>query len=189
MTDATNAKVTAKQKLINQIIAFNAGYGQESCNAMKVPELKELLQELKLEAVTPEPELNAETGALIVHEPTVQLPTPPQKREKKEGGSKRDVLYAAFDAAQAAGEDLKAAAHAASPETSKGVVSSYLCYWRKDRGVVATRGFGNTAEKKTKEAKVLALIAKLYGVNYNFDATIEAITATREAELQAAGGE
>lgn len=188
MTTETGAKVTAKQKLINQIIAFNAGYGQESCNAMKVPELKELLQELKLEAVTPEPELD-DAGGLVVHEPTVQLPTPPQKREKKEGGSKRDVLYAAFDAAQAAGEDLKAAAHAASPETSKGVVSSYLCYWRKDRGVVATRGFGNTAEKKTKEAKVLALIAKLYGVNYNFDATIEAITNAREAELQAASGE
>ena len=166
MTDATNAKVTAKQKLINQIIAFNAGYGQESCNAMKVPELKELLQELKLEAVTPEPELN-DAGGLVVHEPTVQLPTPPQKREKKEGGSKRDILYAAFDAAQEAGEDLKAAAHAASPETSKGVVSSYLCYWRKDRGVVATRGFGNTAEKKTNVEKLRAAIVKIYGENFS----------------------
>lgn len=166
MTDATNAKVTAKQKLINQIIAFNAGYGQESCNAMKVPELKELLQELKLEAVTPEPELD-DAGGLVVHEPTVQLPTPPQKREKKEGGSKRDILYAAFDAAQEAGEDLKAAAHAASPETSKGVVSSYLCYWRKDRGVVATRGFGNTAEKKTNVEKLRAAIVKIYGENFS----------------------
>lgn len=162
MTDATNAKVTAKQKLINQIIAFNAGYGQESCNAMKVPELKELLQELKLEAVTPEPELD-DAGGLVVHEPTVQLPTPPQKREKKEGGSKRDVLYAAFDAAQEAGEDLKAAAHAASPETSKGVVSSYLCYWRADRGIKATRGFGNLAVKKTVGQKAKAMLIKLYG--------------------------
>lgn len=162
MTDATNAKVTAKQKLINQIIAFNAGYGQESCNAMKVPELKELLQELKLEAITPEPELN-DAGGLVVHEPTVQLPTPPQKREKKEGGSKRDILYAAFDAAQEAGEDLKAAAHAASPETSKGVVRSYLCYWRADRGIKATRGFGNLAVKKTVGQKAKAMLIKLYG--------------------------
>lgn len=178
MTTETT-KVTAKQKLINQIIAFNAGYGQESCNAMKVPELKELLQELKLEAVTPEPELN-DAGGLVVHEPTVQLPTPPQKREKKEGGSKRDILYAAFDAAQEAGEDLKAAAHAASPETSKGVVSSYLCYWRKDRGVVATRGFGNTAEKKTKEAKVLTLIAKLYGEDYDLNKVFVDVKAADE---------
>lgn len=163
MTTETTKALTAKQKLINQIIAFNAGYGQESCNAMKVPELKELLQELKLEAVTPEPELNTETGALIVHEPTVQLPTPPQKREKKEGGSKRDVLYAAFDAAQETGEDLKAAAHAASPETSKGVVSSYLCYWRADRGIKATRGFGNLAVKKTVGQKAKAMLIKLYG--------------------------
>ena len=177
MTTETT-KVTAKQKLINQIVAFNAGYGQESCNAMKVPELKELLQELKLEAVTPEPELD-DAGGLVVHEPTVQLPTPPQKREKKEGGSKRDILYAAFDAAQEAGEDLKAAAHAASPETSKGVVSSYLCYWRKNRGVVATRGFGNTAEKKTSEQKVLALIVKLYGEDYDLAEVVEKLQVTQ----------
>lgn len=180
MTDATNTKVTAKQKLINQIIAFNAGYGQESCNAMKVPALKELLQELKLEAVTPEPELD-DAGSLVVHEPTVQLPTPPQKREKKEGGSKRDVLYAAFDAAQEAGEDLKAAAHTASPETSKGVVSSYLCYWRKDRGVVATRGFGNTAKKLSNEQKVLALLIKLYGEDFCIESIVAGVVTAHEA--------
>ena len=161
-------KLTAKQKLIAAIVALEAGYSEESCKEMKVTELKELLHDIQVEQATPEPELNNE-GGLVIHEPTVVLPTPPAKREAKEGGSKLAACFEIFDKAHEAGEDLKEAIAKAFPETSKGVVSSYLCYWRKDRGIATTRAFGNSSAKQNAEQKILALMAKLYGEEFDID--------------------
>lgn len=178
MTTATTPKVTAKQKVINSILSLKSNtYSQVSCDEMSTKELKELLQEMLLEEATPEPELK--DGALVVHEPTIKVEPPKPTKAAREGGpTKREILYAAFDKAHAEGTDLKAAAVEVSPETSKGVVSSYLCYWRADRGIETTRKFGNTAEKKTNEDKVLALIAKLYGEDFDLDTVLAGVKAS-----------
>jgi hypothetical protein len=175
MTTVT-VKVTAKQKVINSILSLKSNtYSQTACDEMSTKELKELLQEMLLEEATPEPELN-EDGSLVVHEPTTKVEPPKPTKAAREGGpTKREILYAAFDKAHADGADLKAAAVEASPETSKGVVSSYLCYWRADRGIETTRKFGNTAEKKTNAQKVLALIEKLYGESFDINVVAQEI--------------
>lgn len=170
-------KLTAKQKLVNTIVALNAGYSEESCKEMKVTELKELLHDIQVEQATPEPELDNATGTLVIHEPTVVLPSPPAKREAKEGGSKLAACFAIFDKAHEAGEDLKEAIAKAFPETSKGVVSSYLCYWRKDRGIATTRAFGNSSTKLNNEQKVLTLMAKLYGDAFNIEIVMALVAA------------
>lgn len=169
MTTAT-AKVTAKQKVINSILSLKSNtYSQTACDEMSTKELKELLQEMLLEEATPEPELE-EDGSLVVHEPTIKVEPPKPAKAAREGGpTKREILYAAFDKAHAEGTDLKAAAVEVSPETSKGVVSSYLCYWRSERGHAATRKFGNTAKKLSVGEKAKAALVKLYGEELDWE--------------------
>lgn len=186
MTTAT-AKVTAKQKVINSILSLKSNtYSQTACDEMSTKELKELLQEMLLEEATPEPELK-EDGSLVVHEPTIKVEPPKPAKAAREGGpTKREILYAAFDKAHAEGTDLKAAAVEVSPETSKGVVSSYLCYWRSERGIETTRKFGNTAPKLSKAEKALAALRKIYGDELDFNEVANEICAVIDEERAAA---
>lgn len=183
----SEVKLTGKQKLISQILEFtNAGYSENDCKEMKVPELKNLLADLKKEANTPVPDLN-DQGEIVLPE----LPPEPEPSVKKErkpreasGPSKRDVLYAVFDSAHAENGDLKKAAKLALPETSDGVIASYLCYWRKDRGIASTRSFGNSAPKLTPAEKVRAAIVKQYGENYDLSAVMAEVAALPAVETE-----
>lgn len=184
MAEATAKKPTAKEALIAKIVDHeDSSYKTETCAKMSMRELKEAWDELN----EPAPEIN-DDGKLVVP-PAPEMPQPPAKADKgSRGPSKRDTLYAAFDAAHAEGTDLKAAARAASPETSEGVISSYLCYWRKDMGVASTRSFGNGAVKLTNGEKALKALIKIFGENFNLGgaiADIEAAVAAEEAAKMA----
>lgn len=178
MTTATAKKPTAKETLIAKIVDHeDSSYKVETCDKMSMRELKEVWAELN--EVPPEV---GDDGKLVIPEQPA-MPQPPAKTDKgSRGPSKRDTLYAAFDAAHAEGSDLKAAARAASPETSEGVISSYLCYWRKDMGVASTRSFGNAAVKMTNGEKALKALIKIFGEKFDLVAATEEIKAAIDAE-------
>ncbi|MNE07013.1 hypothetical protein D3C80_996180 [compost metagenome] len=171
----------SKTKLIEKILAkANNTYSEADCKEMKVAELQDLLTDLNNEEAQPDPELN-EAGGIVIPEPIKPLEEPKAPKAPR-GESKRDVLYAIFDETHAKGEDLKAAAKAALPETSDGVISSYLCYWRKDRNIVATRSFGNKAAGKTKAEKLKAALIKIYGEDFNIDEVTTDLLAAKVVE-------
>lgn len=177
----------SKTKLIEKILAHAGNtYSEADLKEQKVDELKGLLADLINEANQPEPTID-EAGQIEIPEaiaPKVEVESvAPAAPKGQRGESKRDVLYAIFDKVHTEGGDLKAAAKAALPETSDGVISSYLCYWRKDRNVVATRGFGNKSAGKTKAEKLQAAIAKIYGEDFNID---EVMTDMMAAKAEAA---
>lgn len=190
----TEVKLTAKQKLINAILGMsNNTYSANDCNEMKVAELKELLAEMKAELIKPEagvdeagklvvPELSDEQKAALAKVDAPAKKSSEPKAPKEKGTSKREVLYAIFDTAHAAGESLKNAAKAALPETSDGVIASYATYWRKERGVVSERKFGNAAPKATKAEKALAALRKIYGEEFDFNEAANEICAVIDAE-------
>lgn len=173
----TEKKLTAKEKLVAQIVNHEeSSYKEETCMKMSMRELKEAWTELNEIA----PEIDESGSLVIIEQP--QPPAPPAKEKGTRGPSKRDALYEAFDKAHAEGGDLKAAARVAAEGTSEGVISSYLCYWRKDRNIASTRSFGNTAAKATKGEKALAALRKIYGEEFDFHAAVEDVRTAIEAE-------
>lgn len=183
----------SKTKLIEKILTkANNTFTENDMKEMKVTELQVLLVDLNNEELQPEPIINEE-GGIEIPEPiaplevvTVNEPTAP--KSKREGESKRDVLYAIFDNVQATGNsDFKAVAKAALPETSDGVISSYLCYWRKDRNVAAVRSFGGAkTSKKSNAEKVKELIVKLYGEDFDVLAVAAEIAALNAVAVETA---
>lgn len=174
---------TSKDKLIDKILSLGKGYSENDCKAMKADELKALIVELENENLQLDPEV-LENGSIVIPEPLAPLasvaPIPPKAKGEK-GLTKRTALFNIFDDAHKSGADLKAAAKAALPDTTDGVISSYLCYWRKNRGVVATRGFGNQGGK-SKAEKVEALVIKLYGESYDVDVVAAELKAIYKGE-------
>lgn len=181
MTTAnTEKKPTAKEILVAKIVNHeDSSYKTETCLKMSMRELKEAWTELNEVA----PEID-EAGGLVIPEQPLK-PTPPAKEKGTRGPSKRDALYEAFDSAHAAGSDLKVAAREAAPGTSEGVISSYLCYWRKDRSIASTRSFGNSAVKLSNGEKALKALIKVYGEEFDFHAAMEEIRAAIAAEYVA----
>lgn len=177
----------SKTKLIEKILAkANNTFTENDMKEMKVAELQTLLVDLNNEELQPEPTVNEE-GGIEIPEPIAPLEivtadAPAAPKAKREG-SKRDALYAIFDGVQEAGtNDFKAVAKAALPETSDGVISSYLCYWRKDRNVAATRSFGGEkTAKKTSAQKILDLIVKLYGEDFDINVVAQEVREAASA--------
>lgn len=176
----------SKTKLIEKILAkANNTFTENDMKEMKVAELQTLLVDLNNEELQPEPSID-EAGAIVIPDPIAPLEVvsnEPAAPKAKREGSKRDSLYAIFDSVQEAGtNDFKAVAKAALPETSDGVISSYLCYWRKDRNVAATRSFGGEkTAKKTNAQKVFDLIVKLYGEDFDINAVAQEVREAASA--------
>ena len=176
----TEKKPTAKEALIAKIVNHeDSSYKTETCLKMSMRELKEAWTELNEVA----PEIDEDGSLVIIEQP--QLPTPPAKEKGTRGPSKRDALYEAFDKAHAEGGDLKAAARAAAEGTSEGVISSYLCYWRKDRSIASTRSFGNSAVKLSNGEKALKALIKIYGEEFDFHVAMEEVRTAIAAEYVA----
>lgn len=193
--------MSAKAKLIDSILALKSNtYSANDLNEMTVKELKELKAEMIAEELTPEPELKAD-GGLVIPEQTEEQkaalaklqaaaepkdPTAPKAPRTPKGESKQAQMFLVFDAAHAAGENIKAAAKAAFPDSSDGVIASYSSYWRKDRGIVSERVFGNTAPKATKAEKALAALRKIYGDEVAVEAMLKDVQETAAIAAQTA---
>lgn len=163
------AKKNAKDNLIANILSFKAGHTAEELKALTVAKLEDLIEELDKNMGNEIPPAEAEKGGKAKGDGSPRT------------GSKRDALYAIFDKAHAEGKSLKEEAKAALPDTSDGVIASYMCYWRKDRGIAAVRTVG-VKSKATKADKLKAAIVKLYGEDYDLEAVIAELKAPAEAE-------
>jgi hypothetical protein len=162
-----------KTQLIVAISALTSDYSENDLKAMKVTELADLLKDVKTELANAEPEVDA-AGQIVIPEQVVvaevEVAAKPAKvaKEKAERGpTKRDALFAVFDKVHAAGEtNFKEAAMLESPESSAGVVSSYLCYWRADRSVAPVRAEKKEAAGLTNAEKARKALTKIYGEDF-----------------------
>lgn len=162
-----------KSQLIVAISALTTDYSEADMKAMKVTELADLLKDIKTEQANEAPEVN-EAGQIVIPEQVVVAdvevaakPVKATKEKAERGPTKREALFAVFDKVHAAGEtNFKEAAMLESPESSAGVVSSYLCYWRADREVAPVRSAAAASTKLTNGEKARNALTKIYGEGF-----------------------